>query len=195
MRYLKYSILFVIISFAAIGCGKKLYNPESAGAYLDNDYFPLKTGNKWVFNYDLVNRDDSNYYEAKGTLSWEIINKKSDSEYEFSSVLNSVRSYYQSGADTAALQHDSLTFIVSQASDGTVSFIDPHLLVDNIKFSRFHLPFNDSGKIDVTTSQFEDAVTLTLNKNIGIAQFTMNHSHNTAPTGTVILENHTVIGN
>ncbi|MHB8852374.1 MAG: hypothetical protein ACYC6P_03325 [Ignavibacteriaceae bacterium] len=195
MKYIQFLIFSLLITFIFFGCKKSSSNPVSSGSYLVNDYFPLKVGNNWTFNYDLVSRSSSyNNYESIGILNWEITSSKSSSDFEIRSILNATRHYFNTGNDSIMVP-DTISFDVTETADGIVNFDDSHLMVDQISFNRFNQVFSDSGSVYLSTPINSDAVILSLKKNIGISEFTMDHSHNSAPSGNVTLINYTVLSN
>ncbi len=195
MKYIQFLTFSLFISFIFFGCKKSSSNPASSGSYLVNDYFPLKVGNNWTFNYDLINRSSLPItYEAKGILTWGIISSKSSSDFEIRSILDATRHYFNTGNDSA-MAPDTILFEVTETADGIVNFEDSHLMVDQISFYRFNQAFSDSGSVYFSTPINSDAVILSLKKNIGISEFTMDISHNSAPSGNVILTNFTVLSN
>ena len=81
--------------FVLTGCKNNAVRPTLLGGYLVNDFFPLKVGNKWAFNYNMNDRYDiSNMYNAKGILTWEVIENKSPSDFVVRSTLAAVRHYF-----------------------------------------------------------------------------------------------------
>lgn len=194
MNFTNYLKLAAIISFSLIltGCKNNATKPTLLGGYLVNDFFPLKVGNKWTFNYNMNDRYDiTNMYNSKGTLTWEVIENKSPSDFVVRSALAAVRRYFNSSRDSV-VPPDTVDFEVTETFGGTVTFQDPHLLVDPISFNRFIQNFSGAGTIHIVTRANEDVIDLSLQENIGIEQFTMTLSHNSAPDGTVSLTNYSI---
>ncbi len=184
------AIVFLIFTFILIGCKNNAVRPTLLGGYLVNDFFPLKVGNKWTFNYNMNDRYDiTNMFNAKGILTWEVIKSKSPNDFVIQSTLDAVRHYFPISRDSVVAP-DTVDFEVTETFGGTVSFQDPHLLVDPISFNRYIQDFSGAGTIHIVTMANEDVIDLSLQKNVGIEQFTMTQSHNSAPDGKVTLNNY-----
>lgn len=176
-----------------------------------NDYFPLTTGNWWLYNYDFKPMASEDIW-WKGNIKWEVedsISTEDSTIFKITETINGIvieGNPINTDLDTTVISDSMSTLYFVEKKDGYIK-MDKNFYFGNRVSIEINRYYPDSLKYLSFDSYYSPPFTadsniihsyytghlVRLRKNVGIVEWKIDNTSNNSPEGKVWLEEYNLI--